>query len=539
MPEAREFQSQFMYEIFDGFHNRMKVNSVAQAIGVSSHVITDTIKEKLNSENPEKLDSLLIATLLFIKNKELAEEPCRLEEISRFYASADMRYFFPWLNSGNSFEFAKFIVINILQNRGAPFRKQTVNPMSDNGTTEVVFRLLDEKNQSYFLTEQARDYIYRTNEIDIAFEYSVSVFKIREDIHKKNYSKAMQQTIELMDQIKQLKRSMESFIVKCKTDITSVASDHYSSTIESYHELMKKETNSLTEIQKSVQKDINEIQERLNESDIANDKKALKNLATLQAITENLSNIISTQQDFINYTNKWRDKYQDILDNNMKFSIYEHLNFKKDIVERLVKTKYPLDAALYELLSPLLEIRIPRHLSLESLLEPAQTSIKKEDPGTDLSLADNNSEGDNRKDNQQEDFIASIYREIIEILTEMLLTKDDFYVSDLIELLDITKLQRFSYQQILGEVLSTLYQENPIDIKKIIQKEPTDQDNTAGEAHYKEIYESLAPIKRHLRFIVESSNDTIKYSIYKEGERVEFAITNYHFSRREGRDADE
>lgn len=57
MPEKKEFQSPISNEIFNGFYDRMKVNAVAQTIGISAHVITDNVKEKLKNENPDTLDS--------------------------------------------------------------------------------------------------------------------------------------------------------------------------------------------------------------------------------------------------------------------------------------------------------------------------------------------------------------------------------------------------------------------------------------------------------------------------------------------------
>lgn len=211
-------------ELLAGFESRMKFVNIIKYI--KKHSFTDEIKEFFPG-NQDIMDNLVISLLLFIMDSALRYgEKCTKRDISRFLGELSEVYGYP---ADKSDILTEFIVTDVLRNGGRLVDFDTY--ISSNGVAgdfrpQSTIILTDNKG-CYDLTEEAYDFLFRTKEIDTELDFSVSRFKLREFIKRGNYSKVLGESNELVSRVRKLKGQMNSFILRCKTNISKVSSVSY------------------------------------------------------------------------------------------------------------------------------------------------------------------------------------------------------------------------------------------------------------------------------------------------------------------------
>ena len=510
-------------DLLSGFKHRMEIGAVAEALHVAPQAIPDNVKSQLGETNTEILDNVVLLTMLFIKSQDIQSEKCTLRNISNFYDSEDVKFIFPWIK--DSFALARFVIVKILQNDGYRFEKLVYSPEAQSMTT-IYFRLLDEKENDYKLTEKALDYLYRCNEIDEVLQYSVIVFKIKEYTQKKNYSKAVAQSIELLDQLNQLKRSMENFITECKINLYAISTTRYAEQIDSFYELMNKETDTLNELLGTIEKDESEIREAqaAGYSPEQNEKES-KNIRNLEKIEKNLRKVIKTQRRFLVRLDEYKKDYRQILKDYMQLKNSNLLNFQKDVIPAIKKTEN-LYETIDNFLLPLVKIRVPKLLPPELLTRYSAISQKDLDKPMDYSTIP-------EEEDPMPQIIENIQVSILIGIIEKIKRFSKFTLEDLINSISTETLKQWAFQQTLSELASELFQESPIDIKQEIQCEYHEDSQDGREISFlRDIYRKLPYQYQNVKFIVETSQEKTSYVAYdNEGLPIHYSCTNYQFTQ--------
>ena len=117
----------------------------------------------------------------------------------------------------------------------------------------MTVRLVNEEKESYYLTDDAFDFLYRSKEIESELDYSVTRFKMQEYMKRKNYSEALSQSRELVARLRNMSRSLDDFMLRCRENITKITVDEYERIIGQFRNLMTDEQKELEDIQKSGQ----------------------------------------------------------------------------------------------------------------------------------------------------------------------------------------------------------------------------------------------------------------------------------------------
>ena len=430
-------------EILSGFEKRMKfINIVRRFLDYS---LPDDIKETFDN-NREKLNNIIIAVLLYIKEKTLGNnESCNMSDIKHFIENLCFKWF-----PDNGFDIDKlsnFIIITALQNRG---EIQSYFSYDSNKDTFVKtpIRILEEENNNYKLTDDVLDFLFRSKEIESEIDYSVTRFKMMEYIKRANYSEALDQSRELVSRIRSMKQSMESFKQRCRENIASISVDEYEKIIKKIKVLLEEEDKELNTINREILKQKNILETASNQDE----EKLKEHLDTLNQVSENIITTITEQKGLINKKVKLSEAYKDILEANFATKTYKRMDFDQDIMQLLKKCSGEKlkDAASF-LLFPLTKPAFQRIFSIENFyaLQSPLNEIKKQ-IGTDL----------NEIIEEKED-IVSIRNErnksICIALFNYMYDKECITAEEFIQSLNLINLSYYCEENAMLQALLTLY----------------------------------------------------------------------------------
>lgn len=194
-------------------------------------------------------------------------------------------------------------------------------------------RLINEEKGSYYLTDDVFDFLYRSMEIESELDYSVTRFKMQEYMKRKNYSKALTQSRELVARLRNMGHSLDDFLLRCRENITKITVDEYERIVGQFRTLMVDEQRELQEIHKTALREAEAIKNALESG--ADTEEARKNLRELNEINKNLDLTITEQRSLINAKNLASDSYNQILRDSFAIKSFERMNFDQDIMVKL------------------------------------------------------------------------------------------------------------------------------------------------------------------------------------------------------------
>ncbi len=282
-------------ELLSGFEQRMKFFYIVNSLRVGS--CPDEIAAKF--QGPQGLDvlnNLSMMVVLFIEEKTLSEdERCTLSDVADFLQAADT--LLPEEYQGFPPDrMAAFLVVNILQKSG----KRILYPVYDSTAGAFrtgTLRLLNEEKGAYTLTDEVFDFLFRSKEIESELDYSVTRFKMQEYMKRRNFSEALGQSRDLVQQIRNMKRNLSDFLIRCRENIARISAEDYQGLIERYRNLMDDEYQELMELSATTDREIARFQEAIQEG--ADNQETQKNLQSVMEIHENLMTTINEQRSLI------------------------------------------------------------------------------------------------------------------------------------------------------------------------------------------------------------------------------------------------
>lgn len=437
-------------ELLADFEKRMKFINIVRCL------LEYRYPDEIRSMIPDKkiLDNVIVAVLVYIKDRTLGtNQSCTLTDIENFLE--DFSVVLPEGESIDTKVLARYIIVDVLQNGGVLTEFLTFN--SKSATFEMMpVRLLNEEKNCYHLSDDAFDFLFRSKEIESELDYSVTRFRMKEYMKRDNYEQALDASRELVSKIRNMKVSMDDFLLRCREDISGITVDQYENVILRIRSLLESEYKELSDIQEEA-KNRKKILEDAQQNGVSSDD-IRKNSLALHEIIQNISLTIEEQRILINKKNTLSDSYQMLIRDSFATDRFKRLNFEKDILRPLRSMGDQLgDAALF-LLSMLSKPALPRHFSVENFYAPQnRLDNQKDEPGLDLSA--------------EEDFQAKQTqirnirnRNIMFDFFEFTQDKPSFNISDFVSSLRVSKLVEYCEENALPNVILSLFSMQELDI---------------------------------------------------------------------------
>ena len=436
-------------EMLSGFEKRMKFIDIARYL--TEYPYKDNIKAMIRDK--EILDNLIVAVLVFIKERTLGrEQNCSLADVADFLD--DVAMILPEGISVDSAELARFIIVDVLQ-KGGSLVNYKVYDSDKERFVNVPVRLIEEEKGTYHLTDDAFDFLFRSKEIESELDYSVTRFRMAEYMKRDNYVEALDQSRELVSRIRNMKVSMDDFMRRCRENISKVTADQYETVVFRVRNLLEKEYEELKVIQDNARERADRLAQA-QQSGIASDDIGKRRKA-LAEIIRNIQLTIEEQRGLINKKMSLSDMYQSILSDSYAMSRYERLNFDQDIMTGLRNGTLPLDLAALYLLFPLTRPELENRFSIENLYA-MQTRITDTEDEDIIELQEESVEEDPIEIRNERFF------KICSAFFEYLSARTSFRISEFVASMSDEQLYEFCQENSLPQVILALYSLQEISV---------------------------------------------------------------------------
>ena len=439
-------------ELLMGFEKRMKFINIVRLL--LDYKYPDDIKVMIPDK--EILDNLIVATLVFIKDRTLGvEKICTLLDVERFME--DFSSTLPSNYQINPKVLSRYIIVDVLQRGGVMAEFKTFNSVTES-FEKMPIRLINEEKGSYHLTDDAFDFLFRSKEIESELDYSVTRFRMKEYMRRNNYEEALDASRELISRIRSIKISMDDFLLRCRENISRIALDHYESLIGRIRALLDDEYKELSEIQETAKAREEELERALLNG--IGTEETRKHRNALKEIIDNISLTIDEQRSLINKKTTLSESYQALIRDNFIINRFERLNFEKDILSPLRKLDSLLGDASKFFLFMLTKPELEKKFSIENFYA-MQGKINEEEveEGLDITSEENDYEKQMEVKNNR---FVSICKDLFSFIDN----KDHFKISEFIFSLRISDLQEYSIDNALPQVMLSLFALQELDIEK-------------------------------------------------------------------------
>lgn len=522
-----------------------------QLIGVVDALINRRSR-KAELENPigdKEFENLIFSVLVFIMEKTLTEEEeCTIKTISAFVENIlDEYYHHPSANE-LALPITEYIIKTVLQFDG----KNTYYPVMNYETREWVqqrIKLLNEKVEDrpqgyvsiYSLTDQGYDFLFRTKEVDNELSFSVEEFKLRELIRRKNYKKALQQSNNLVQMVRQKKRDLEQFIQSARGNIHDLDLTKFDELISSIYKLLEEEYKALGEIQNMVSISEGRIREDYEKhGELTEDLR--KAQTEMKKIIQNLSTARKEQSSLINSREGSYKILKSTLEESFQFTTQKRYDFEQEILQPMEKISEEGAKNLWKLFTPLFHIEPYRYLPI-SLLYKAQGKLSEEESTEAEGILVDEVKEDVEKERNEK--INHVYLKILTYIVEEARERDgtiDF--KTLCEELqkDHEEFKSLMQENLLFITLLKLYEMETLDVRAFRESDKSFLGNSTGEFNVDALLHQLIyrgspfesveklifqKIEKDSFFIVlEEKSDTLLYKKTIEVDNISIKVVN-------------
>lgn len=439
-------------ELLAGFEKRMKFINIVRCL--LDYKYPDHIREMI----PDKriLDNMIVAVLVFIKDRTLGtEQTCTIADVERFLE--DFSVVLPTDYNTNPKILARYIIVDVLQNGGVMAEFTTFYSTSES-FEPMPIRLINEEKGSYHLTDDAFDFLFRSKEIESELDYSVTRFRMKEYMRRDNYEDALDASRELVSRIRNMKVSMDDFLLRCREDISKITVDQYETVVGRIRSLLEDEYKELTEIQAAAKERAKNLEEALQNGVGTEDTQ--KHRSALKEIIENISLTIDEQRTLINKKASLSESYQALIRDNFVVNRFERLNFERDILSPLRKMDTSLGDAAKFFLFMLTKPEFDKKFSVENFYAPqGKISENEAEEGLDIT-------GEETDYEKQVEIRNTRFRNISCDLFRFMEHKDHFKISDFIDSLRVSELKEYSTENALPSVMLSLFAMQELNIEE-------------------------------------------------------------------------
>ena len=439
-------------EWMSGFENRMRFVNIVRCL--LEHKYPDNIRVMI--PNRQILDNLSVAVLVYIKERTLSdEERCTLKDVEGFLR--DFSEFLPKDCHLDCQMLARFLVVEVLQHGGELTEFLTWNSEKSAFQNQAI-RLVHEEKGSYHLTDDAFDFLFRSKEIESELDYSVTRFRMKEYMKRNNYSKALEQSRELVSRIRNMKTSMDDFLIRCRENLSFITVDEYDKVIQRIRSLLTDEESELQEIRQNA-RERQENLETARQSGVTGEEMR-KHWQALDEIVRNISAAIEEQRSLINQRSLLQEQYGQILRDQYALERFSRMSFERDIMLPLRKLDSRLGDAAKYLLFPLSKPELPAMFSVENFYAP-QSRITEEEQEKGIAMDDSGEDAFSVITEKRNQRFLSIFHSLFSYLVTQ---RFHFPARQYVASLEEAQLFEFCADNALLDVLLQLYAIGVLDI---------------------------------------------------------------------------
>ncbi|HBR02920.1 MAG TPA: hypothetical protein DD738_09940 [Ruminiclostridium sp.] len=468
------------FTFLEGLDHRLKFLAMAEAIVRRSG--RDMELERMF--DTQELDSLILATLVYIMEETLAENrECSLADIEQFLGSL-LALHKPSFPADRLHSLAEYIVKEVLQNDGQPRYYTLLHPEKGFQQYRVDF-LSDPTREegstyrtSYQLTDQSYEFLFRTKEVENELRFTMEELKLRELIRRKNYGKAVRQSASLTQMIRQKKRELNQFQDQVKDNILTVDVGDYENLIKSTFDLLTEEYGMMQEIREMLHLAFEHIQE---EEKLHNglDAEMQKAMSEMERIHMNLDMAVSEQRAMILQRHSISDVYARIMKEAFSQKLLNRFDFEEEILKPMETVSDIKANNVFKLLNPLFLPDFKQWLSISAIYQP-QAKLKQQEEHLEGILDEQLSEDlDLLRVKQRNTFHIFAVEELLGYSS---LHLEGFRLNQWISHLQTIK--SFSGHldyNALFQMLLCLYEAGEVDILSWLDEKPEVAENASGE----------------------------------------------------------
>ncbi len=499
-------------EMLSDFEKRMKFINIVRCL------LDYRYPDAIHNMIPDRqiLDNVIVAVLVYIKDRTLGtEQTCTLRDIEHFLE--DFSVVLPQPEQIDAGVLARYIVVDVLQNGGILTEFLTFNSKTESFDPMSV-RLLNEEKGNYHLTDDAFDFLFRSKEIETELDYSVTRFRMKEYMRRDNYADALDASRELVSRIRNMKISMDDFLLRCRENIAKITIDQYETVVSRIRSLLESEYKELTEIQDEA-KSREEFLEKVQLSGVGDDLQ--KNRAALREIIQNITLTIEEQRILINKKTSLAESYEALIRDNFTVDQFQRMNFEKDILSPLRQMGDKLGDAAKFLLFMLEKPAFAKQFSVESFYAPqGKLNDQEAELGIDLTEEDT--------DQEQLIEIRNIRnRNVVRKFFEFARDKRQFTVSEFVGSLRVLDLAEVCKENALPNIMLSLFSMQELDLEDWKQAEHfTVLPNGEFELSWclEEIPQELLDPKR---IVFHKLDRTFGFTAELEGQQRKIAMTDF------------
>lgn len=467
-------------EILQQFEKRMELVAVIDSI-VNRRNRSIEIENKFNEG---EIDNLILSVLVYIMEITLAEDQdCTIDSIARFLKGILPAYKKKFSNEQIE-TLTRYLVKDILQNK-SQLREYSVMNYEKNESLALPIRLIRDKETDegtivYELTAQGYNFMFRTKEIDEELGFELETVKLNLLIKKKNYRKAVSQSVELIRMLQSKRRDLQQFEYNLRNNIASVSGKEYDNLIIEINSMLQQEYDSMTEINNM----INLAKQRLIEEEKIQgsyDEKIAQAKRDVILISKNVEMALKYQRRLLVESKKMKSLYLNQLEDSIAYSKIKVYDFEKTILRQLESIEIDCAEKIVkiekQLFNPLFLPEPNKTLSLMTVY--AEQAKVRETAQEDRGIEQEEVEEDNQaiiKERRNQ-----IHTRIIIFLIKYASQhKDGFMFSELFEMLkDEPYFNETIENRMIYLLMLKLFEEQEIDIKAWAE----DENNIVHEAN--------------------------------------------------------
>ena len=473
-----------MFDFLEAFEKRMQIVAVVDSIVNRRNRNMEL--EKVFAQG--QLENLVFSVLVYIMDRTLSEdEECTAESITDF-----IRTILPSnYNINPSAEMykiiAEYIVKNILQNDGVPLYYPVMSYVQCK-STQLRIKLIDDKVMevdgkyriSYVLTDQGYDFLFRTKEVEQEINFTIEELKLRELIKRKNYKKALQQSNNLIQMVRQKKKDLRQFIDQIRENIYSVDVGKYEELINSTYELLQEEYGVLNDIKIMITLSENRLREELSIKGML-DKDMEKAEREISMISGNITTTLKEQRDLILDRHYLSSIYLDTIKDAFLYTMEKRYDFEEEVIKRMEGCPEHVIQRFWQLLNPIFMPEAYRNLNILNLYE-RQGSLKNDESEevVGIELEELAVDSEKKRIEQTNKIYIGIIRELLQYtLDRGGKTRFSSFIQHLQE--DASIFERVTGNRLLFTTVLKLYDLDTVNVVKWLQEQEEIIENATGE----------------------------------------------------------
>ncbi len=345
------------YDFLKNFDTRMKrVGTYALFFRNS---MQKTTWKKYGFDEFGEQTNLIFASLLYIMEQSLKEEPCTLDDIGSFIDSLNMSFFRKQLSYDECKELADFIVNTVLCDdgnamyfNGYDFSQKSYRELNISFLLNEI-KFLDDtvRRTSYKLSNDGYSLLLSTLEMEANMRLTIHEFIFKMHMEKQSYDKAVEDVKNIFSELRRQLQKMQEAMLRIRQNALSYS-------VAEYRALMDENILSLESTKTKFDNYKNHVRERIlefEEKDINIRKLGQEeqdNLGFLRTIESYLARSIAEQQKILLAHFDLKVVYARELEDLAQMSLIKRFNFRTELYDKVLADPLKLEN-LHVFLKPL------------------------------------------------------------------------------------------------------------------------------------------------------------------------------------------